>query len=140
MIVTRIAESIHDYCPQLTLSKRAGTSVGLNCSCRYAMTYILTSSRAKTQSFQNYRFVARRLEYFEHTFKFLITEFSLLLEISVTKRRMSLSYRFIMNSAIILLIWTALGVFAIPTAISATGLKAGTYLITLRHSELFHAL
>ena len=140
MIVTRTAESIHDYCPQLTFSKRAGTSVGLNCSCRYAMTYILTSSRAKTQSFQNYRFVARRLEYYEHTFKFLITEFSLLLEISVTKRRMSLSYRFIMNSAIILLIWTALGVFAIPTAISATGLKAGTYLITLRHSKLFHAL
>ena len=140
MIVTRIAESIHDYCPQLALSKRAGTSVGLNCSCRYAMTYILTSSRAKTQSFQNYRFVAQRLEYYEHTFKFLITEFSLLLEISVNKRRMSLSYRFIMNSAIILLIWTALGVFAIPTAISATGLKAGAHLITLRHSELFHAL
>ena len=67
MIVTRIAESIHDYCPQLTLSKRAGTSVGLNCSCRYAMTYILTSSRTKTQSFQKYRFVARRLEYYEHT-------------------------------------------------------------------------
>ena len=72
--------------------------------------------------------------------KFLITEFSLLLEISVSKRRMSLSYRFIMNSAIILLIWTALGVFAIPTAISATGLKAGAHLISLRHSELFHAL
>ena len=70
MIVTRIAESIHDHCPQLALSKRAGTSVGLNCSCRYAMTYILTSSRAKTQSFQNYRFVARRLEYYEF-FSFL---------------------------------------------------------------------
>ena len=70
MIVTRIAESIHDHCPQLTLSKRAGTSVGLNCSCRYAMTYILNSSRAKTQSFQNHRFVVRRLEYYEF-FSFL---------------------------------------------------------------------
>ena len=86
MIVTPIAESIHDHCPQLALSKRAGTSVGLNCSCRYAMTYILTSSRAKTQSFQNYRFVARRLEYYEF-FSFFL---SLLLETSVTKRRIRL--------------------------------------------------
>ena len=45
-----------------------------------------------------------------------------------------------MNSAIILLISTALGVFAIPTAVSETGLEAGTYLVTLRHSKLFHAL
>ena len=51
-----------------------------------------------------------------------------------------LSYRFIMNSAIILLISTALGVFAIPTAVSETGLEAVTYLVTLRHSKLFHAL
>ena len=46
------------------LSKRAGTSfrifVGLNCWCRYAMAYTLTSSKAKTQSFQNHRFVAWR--------------------------------------------------------------------------------
>ena len=45
-----------------------------------------------------------------------------------------------MNSAIILLISTALGVFAIPTAILATDLEAGTHLVTLRHSEIFHAL
>ena len=46
----------------------------------------------------------------------------------------------ILNSPIILLISVALGVFAIPTAISETGLEAGTHLVTLRHSELFHAL
>ena len=152
MIVTRIAESIHDHCPQLALSKRAGTSVGLNCSCRYAITFILTSSRAKTQSFQNYRFVVRRLAYcvlfvsswlVSNAFKFLIS-FPSCQKFLLIKEELgwstSLSYRFIMNSAIILLIWTALGVFAIPTAISATGLKAGAHLITLRHSELFHAL